>query len=194
MVGRQRPLQRLLPRDRHPLQFEDALLIDTRGNVVYTANKGVDLGTNILTGPYREATLATPTRQAMASNAVDYVAVTDFGDYQPAGDAPTAWMVSPVGADGRVDGALALQFPISGLNRLMTVDKQWEATGMGRTGETYLAGPDDLMRSDSRLFLENPERYKRDAVEAGTPPDVVDEAIRLGGTMLVQPVATDAAD
>ncbi len=31
-------------------QFEDALLLDTAGNVVYTAYKGVDLGTNILTG------------------------------------------------------------------------------------------------------------------------------------------------
>ena len=29
-------------------EFEDALLLDTRGNVVYTAYKGVDLGTNVL--------------------------------------------------------------------------------------------------------------------------------------------------
>ena len=96
----------------------------------------------------------------MTSNAVDYVGVTDFGDYQPA-DEPTAWMVSPVGQGGRVDGALALQFPISKINRLMTADKQWEAAGMGKTGETFLVGPDNLMRSDSRMFLENPEEFKR---------------------------------
>ena len=172
--------------------FNDALLLDGRGNVVYSADKGVDLGTNLLTGPYRENNLRDAYEQTIASNAVDFVAVTDFQRYQPAGDAPTAWMVAPVGVDGRVDGALALQFPITGLNRLMTVDKQWQSTGLGKTGETYLAGPDDLMRSDSRLFLQNAEQYKRDAVEAGTPPDVVDQAVRLGGTMLVQPVATDA--
>ena len=172
--------------------FVDALLIDRRGNVVYSADKGVDLGTNLLTGPYRENNLRDAYEQTIASNAVDFVAVTDFQRYQPAGDAPTAWMVAPVGVDGRVDGALALQFPITGLNRLMTVDKQWQSTGLGKTGETYLAGPDDLMRSDSRLFLQNPQQYKRDAVEAGTPPDVVDQAVRLGGTVLVQPVATDA--
>ena len=168
--------------------FNDALLIDGRGNVVYSAEKGVDLGTNLLTGPYRENNLRDAYEQTIASNAVDFVAVTDFQRYQPAGDAPTAWMVAPVGVDGRVDGALALQFPITGLNRLMTVDKQWQSTGLGKTGETYLAGPDDLMRSDSRLFLQNAEQYKRDAVEAGTAPDVVDQAVRLGGTMLVQPV------
>ena len=172
-------------------QFEDALLLDNRGNVVYTAYKGVDLGTNILTGPYREGELRDAYQKALASNAVDYVGVTDFGDYQPA-DEPTAWMVSPVGPQGRVEGVLALQFPISKISRLMTADRQWEAAGMGNTGETFLVGPDGLMRSDSRLFLENPEDFKRDVVNAGTPPDVAEESIRQGGTTLVQPVATEA--
>jgi hypothetical protein len=44
-------------------EFEDALLLDTRGNVVYSAYKGVDLGTNVLTGPYTRAACATPTRR-----------------------------------------------------------------------------------------------------------------------------------
>jgi len=63
---------------------------------------------------------------------------------------------------------------------------------MGKTGETFIVGPDDVMRSDSRLFLENPEAFKRDVVEAGTPPDVAQESIRQHGTTLVQPVATEA--
>jgi class 3 adenylate cyclase len=172
-------------------EFEDALLLDTRGNVVYSAYKGVDLGTNILTGPYRGGALTDAYQKAIASNAVDYVATTDFSDYQPA-DEPTAWMVSPVGPQGRVDGVLALQFPISKINRLMTMDKRWEESGMGKTGETFIVGPDDLMRSDSRLFLENPDAFERDVVEAGTPPDVAKESIRQHGTTLVQPVATEA--
>jgi class 3 adenylate cyclase len=172
-------------------EFEDALLLDTRGNVVYSAYKGADLGTNILNGPYRGGELSDAYQKALASNAVDYVGVTDFGDYLPA-DEPTAWMVSPVGPQGRVEGVLALQFPISKINRLMTADKKWEAAGMGKTGETFLVGPDSLMRSDSRMFLENPEQFKRDVIEAGTPPQVADESIRQGGTTLVQPVETEA--
>jgi class 3 adenylate cyclase len=101
-------------------------------------------------------------------------------------------MVSPVGDQGRVEGVLALQFPISKINRLMTMDKRWEESGMGRTGETFIVGPDDLMRSDSRLFVENPEAFERDVVQAGTPPDVAQESIRQNGTTLVQPVATEA--
>ena len=172
-------------------QFEDALLLDTRGNVVYSAYKGADLGTNILTGPFREGELREAYQKAMASNAVDYVGVTDFGAYQPA-DEPTAWMLSPVGPQGRVEGVLALQFPISKINNLMTVGKQWQDAGMGSTGETFLVGPDGLMRSDSRLFLENPDQFKRDVVDGGTPPEVAQESIRQGGTTLVQPVATEA--
>jgi class 3 adenylate cyclase len=173
-------------------QFEDALLLDTRGNVVYTAYKGVDLGTNILTGPFQESLLRDAYQKALASNAVDYVGVTDFGDYQPANE-PTAWMLSPVRGQGHVEGVLALQFPISKINALMTVNRQWQAAGMGATGETFLVGPDDLMRSDSRLFLENPQQFKRDVIEAGTPPQVAEDSIRQQGTTLVQPVNNDAS-
>ncbi|MGA8253720.1 MAG: adenylate/guanylate cyclase domain-containing protein, partial [Mycobacterium sp.] len=69
-------------------------------------------------------------------------------------------------------------------------DRHWQAAGMGAATETYLAGPDNLMRSDSRLFVEDPKEFRRDSIDAGTPPDVVDRAIRLGGTTLVQPVPT----
>ncbi|ORB62098.1 adenylate/guanylate cyclase domain-containing protein [Mycolicibacterium tusciae] len=172
-------------------EFEDALLFDTRGNIVYTAYKGVDLGTNIFSGPFKGGPLAAAYQAALDSNAVDYVGLTDFGEYEPA-DEPTAWFLSPVGPRGRVDGVLALQFPISKVNRLMTMDRKWQESGMGKTGETFIVGDDDLMRSDSRLFIQDPEAYKRDVVEAGTPPDIAQEAIDRGGTTLIQPVPTDA--
>ncbi|GAQ39827.1 adenylate cyclase [Mycobacterium pseudoshottsii JCM 15466] len=72
----------------------------------------------------------------------------------------------------------------------MTADKNWQAAGMGTGTETYLAGPDNLMRSDSRLFLQDPEEYRRQAVAAGTSPEVVNRAIQLGSTVLLHPVAT----
>jgi class 3 adenylate cyclase len=172
-------------------EFEDALLLDTRGNVVYSAYKGVDLGTNVLTGPYKGSSLGGAYQKALDSNDVDYVGLTDFEDYQPANE-PTAWFVTPVGPAGRVEGVLALQFPISKINALMTMNGHWEEFGMGTTGETFIVGPDDLMRSNSRLFIENPDAYQRDAIAAGTPPDVAEDAIRQHGTTLVQPVATEA--
>jgi class 3 adenylate cyclase len=170
--------------------YRDSLLLDMQGNVVYSVMKGPDLGTNILTGPYRESNLRDAYQKALASNDVDFVWITDFQPYQPQLDVPTAWVVSPVGMNGKIDGVMALPVPIAKINKIMTADKHWEAAGMGAATETYLAGPDNLMRSDSRLFLQDPQEYRRDAINAGTPPDVVDRAIRLGGTTLVQPVPT----
>ena len=172
--------------------FEDALLLDGRGNVVYSAYKDVDLGTNILDGPYSGSKLRQAYLKAMSANQIDYVGFTDFEFYQPAEMQPTAWMVAPLLKNGRAEGVLALQFPITKINRLMTFDKQWQQAGMGETGETVLGGPDDLMRSDSRLFLEDPQQYKSAVVEAGTPPDVADMAIRQGGTTLIQKMTSAA--
>jgi hypothetical protein len=39
----------------------------------------------------------------------------------------------------------ALRIPLAAINQLMTL-----SSGMGDTGESYLVGPDRLMRSDSR--------------------------------------------
>ncbi len=44
------------------------------------------------------------------------------------------------------------------------------------------------MRSDSRLFLQDPEEYRKQVVAAGTSLDVVNRAIQFGGTTLLQPV------
>lgn len=168
--------------------YPDLLLLDTQGNVVYSVNKGPDLGTNILTGPYRESNLRDAYRKALASNSVNFVWITDYQPYQPQLDAPTAWLVSPVGIKGDIAGVMALPLPSVKINQIMTANQHWDAAGVGQTTETYLAGPDDLMRSDSRLFLQDPAEYRRAAVAAGTPAEAVDKALRLGSTTLVQPV------
>lgn len=173
-------------------EYRDAMLLDTRGNVVYTVRKSASLGTNVLTGPYRQSNLRGAYEKAMAANSLNFVWITDFQPYQPQLGQPVAWLVAPIGPPGRPLGVLALPLPIAKVNRIMTADQQWRNAGMGRTAETYLAGPDDLMRSDSRVFLEDPQRYRREALAAGVRREIVDTAIRWGGTTLVQPVATAA--
>ncbi|OBJ00601.1 adenylate/guanylate cyclase domain-containing protein [Mycobacterium sp. 1465703.0] len=173
-------------------EYRDAMLLDTRGNVVYTVRKSASLGTNVLTGPYRQSNLRDAYEKAMAAASVNFVWITDFQPYQPQLGQPIAWLVAPIGPPGKPAGVLALPLPIAKVNRIMTADKQWRAAGMGQTAETYLAGPDNLMRSDSRLFLEDPQRYRREALAAGSRRETVDTAIRWGGTTLVQPVATAA--
>lgn len=170
--------------------YEDALLIDDEGDVVYSAYKGPDLGTNVLTGPYKGGVLEDGFTAALRSNAIDYVGITDFERYQPSLNVPTQWIFSPVGENGRVDGVMALQVPIEAINDIMTGSGQWEQDGLGETGETYLAGPDQLMRSTSRLLIEDPKAYERAAVAAGTPPETAARAVAVAGTIQIQPTRT----
>ncbi|MCC6269943.1 MAG: HAMP domain-containing protein [Microbacteriaceae bacterium] len=174
------------------LDFEDVLLIDTKGNVVYSAYKGVDLGTNLLTGPYAFSNLATAYTKALSTNILDTVEFTDFGEYPPSLGVPAAWAVSPVGANGQAIGAIAVEMPIDSINDVMTGDMSWSNNGLGETGETYLVGGDHLMRSTSRELVEHPELYLTKAVANGVKPALAQRIVDSGSTLLWQKVNTEA--
>lgn len=170
--------------------FDDVMLIDTEGNIVYTAVKGVDLGSNLLDGPYRTTKFADAYRRTMQATSIDEVIVTDFENYAPAYGVPTPWVLTPIGEDGRIEGALALQLKPSETNKVMTGNRGWETDGLGRTGETYLAGPDKLMRSLSRELMTDPQAYLRDVQKTGTPANVAQRQVETGDSILLQPVDT----
>ena len=170
--------------------FEDAMLVDTNGNVVYTAYKGIDLGTNILTGPYQDTGLEAAFRNVLHANAVNTFTVTDFEPYTPSGDAPAAFGLSPIGKDGKVTGVLVVQLPIESINNVMTVSGDWRTAGYGDTGESFLVGPDLTMRSTSRTLLEDPTHYAQETVDNGTPPATAAEIVKSGNPILRQSITT----
>jgi class 3 adenylate cyclase len=174
--------------------FEDALILNTSGDVVYSAYKGVDLGTNLLTGPYKTTALADSYRQAVQASSIDEAFVTDFQGYAPSLGVPTPWVLSPIGSDGVITGVLALQLSLDRINSVMTGDNGWEEDGLGGSGETYLAGTDKLMRSVSRELLTDPGNFVKDAVADGTPEDVAKREVEVKGSVLLQPVDTLAVN
>ncbi|UTT63192.1 adenylate/guanylate cyclase domain-containing protein [Microcella humidisoli] len=176
------------------LEYEDVLLIDARGVVVYSAYKGVDLGTNVLTGPYRFSTLADAYGEALGSNLLGEVSLTDFEAYPPSLNLPAGWAATPIGRDGEIIGAMAVELPVERLSSVMTAGSDVEQGGLGDTGEAYLVGPDGLMRSPSRLLMTDPEAYTQAALAAGTSSEVVELAVARGTTLGLQPVSTPAAE
>ena len=174
--------------------FDDAMLLDTDGNVVYSTYKQVDIGANILGPPYKSTNLADAYRQAMRATSVDQVILTDFQNYAPAYGKPTPWVLTPIGDGGGIYGVLALQLSVDGINNVMTGNRGWEAEGLGSTGETYLAGQDRLMRSVSRELLTDPQRFLADVVANGTPADLAKRQVEVGDSVLLQPVNTEAVN
>jgi methyl-accepting chemotaxis protein len=134
---------------REHFGYYDVFLINPRGDIVYSTAKEIDFGTNLKTGPYRKSPLADVFRRAMVnpSAAVDF---SDFVRYPPSNNAPAAFAGHAITKDGKVIGVFAIQIPAEPLNDLMHF-----TAGMGETGETYLVGPDGLMRSQSR-FIASP--------------------------------------
>ena len=172
--------------------YEDALLMNLDGDIVFSAYKGPELGTNLLTGPYRDTVLSGAYADAIATNSVNTVVLTDFERWIPSLNVPTMWVISPVGNDSRITGAIAFQVSIDTINDLTTGSEGWQEQGLGDTGEVYLVGRDDLMRSNSRRLIENPDTYAEIAIKGGVPPSVANRAVEVNGTVLLQQVNTQA--
>lgn len=127
--------------------LDDVFLFDLMGNLIYTVSKERDFATNFNTGPWKDSGLGNAYRAATAARNRESVFFEDFAPYTPSGDAPASFIARAVyDADGEKIGVLAYQMPIGSLNKTMS-----ERTGLGETGESYLIGPDKLMRSDSRF-------------------------------------------
>lgn len=182
-----------LDRLRTTLGFGDLLLVDDAGRVVYTADKRVDFATAVGDGPYRETVLAAALARLTRSTAGE-TALVDFEAYLPASGRPVMFASASVADGAAVIGAVVVGIPIDRLNALTTNGESWRASGLGDTGETYVVGPDRLMRSDARLWLEDPDAYLARLPDAGYPEDLANSVAAAGTTVLLQPVMTDAVD
>lgn len=138
------PMTRLFVEERG---YYDLFLIDPAGNILYTVEKESDFATNLMDGPWRDTGLGWVFRQALEHAGEGRVTFSDFSRYPPSDDAPAMFASRALRDDAdETVGVLVLQLPTDRLQSLM----QFTA-GMGESGETYLVGPDLLMRSDSRF-------------------------------------------
>ncbi|GAA1655466.1 adenylate/guanylate cyclase domain-containing protein [Microbacterium flavum] len=174
--------------------YEDLLVLNTTGDVVYSAYKGIDLGISVEEGAYAQSSLADAYRAAMASNDVNAVEIRDLENWAPSLGKHALWVVSPIGSDAGVTGVLAAQISLDQVNAVMTGNRQWAEQGLGKTGEVYLAGRDHLMRSLARGIVEDRDSYADQVIANGTPPDRAARMAFVGGTVGLQPVNTFAVD
>jgi class 3 adenylate cyclase/PAS domain-containing protein len=178
----------------HQFGYDDLFLIEHEtGRVLYTVAKKVDFGTSLLAGPYRDTRLSRAFRAARMAVDAEFVQLVDFESYVPSLGAPAAFVAAPIFKEGGRLGVVALQLPLDRINAVMTGDRKWEERGLGRTGETYLVGPDHRLRSDSRFFLTKPQRYLETVAPAGVPADLLELMRTHQRTVLFQQITSAAA-
>jgi methyl-accepting chemotaxis protein len=137
----------LLTKYEQAYGYYDIFLVDKDGYCFYTVEKEADYHTNLLNGKYSDSNLGQLLRKVSGSKQVDLV---DYARYAPSKDAPAMFVAAPVMEKGQLVMLLAMQISDKGIQKIMG-----ERTGLGDSGETYLVGDNNLMRSDSRFSQES---------------------------------------
>lgn len=177
------------------LEVGDGLLIDAAtSSVVYSVDKNVDFGTNLAAGPHRDSALAEAVLDRLGSAGADEAVLIDIEPYAPAGNEPVLFVAAAIRDEGRVVGAIALEVPNALLTEVTTAGQDWEGTGLGDTGEIYIVGGDRRLRTESRLWLEDPAGYLDALDDAGYEAEVGEAVEAFGSTVLIQPADTHPVD
>ena len=175
------------------LGFVDVYLIGPEGDVVvYSTAKDIAFATSLDGGPHSGTSLARLVDRVSASGQPGVVAVADYATYAPAFDEPVVFLAAPVVVDGEQAGVVAVRLGDDALGGML--ESLWRDGLLGETGDVYLLGSDQRLRSDARLFVEDPTEYFARIDEQG----LTDEEDRsrmesLATTVLFQDVDTDAS-
>ncbi|MDM8523358.1 methyl-accepting chemotaxis protein [Desulfococcaceae bacterium HSG8] len=142
--------------------YTDLYLINPDGYLFFSVEKGEEYQTNIMTGPYMDSNLGKLITNVLEKKGFG---MADFKKHTPARKGekaafkgePAAFIALPVLSDKKdVEVVLAAQLSVKQINAVMS-----DRTGLGKTGETYLVGPDKMFRSQSIFWKDavmNPKR------------------------------------
>lgn len=134
--------------------YYDIFLVDPdTGDIIYSVFKELDYSTSLKDGPYADTNFGRAFREALSEGVQknkDAVILVDYEPYTPSYEAPASFIASPIMDGGELLGVALFQMPLDRINEVMT-----QREGLGKTGDTYLVGPDYLMRSDAYLDPEN---------------------------------------
>ena len=112
--------------------YQDSLLIRPDGTIVFADNRIELIGSNVRADFYRDSQLQQIFQRTITLLSTDF---SDFEYSEETGEA-TAYVSSPIFADGVLEGVMLLRIDTQDIYRLVT-----DREGLGLTGETMLARP-----------------------------------------------------
>jgi methyl-accepting chemotaxis protein len=125
-------------------EFSDVYLVSAESGLVwFNYSREADLGTNLRTGPYKNTGFAKAFERAVAKGET---AFSDFEWFEPAKKA-CMFVVSPVyDSKGAVKAVTVVELDNTSIEAVIK-----DRTGLGDSGETYVVGRDQVMRTQSHL-------------------------------------------
>lgn len=158
----------------HEFGYYDIFIVDVQsGHIVYSVFKELDYGTSLISGPYANSGIAKAFNKALKLTDNKKTALADFQAYYPSYDQAASFIASPIKDENNATTAvLIFQMPIDGINKIMTNNNQWQQVGLGLSGETYLVGSDNKLRSESRFLIEDEDNYYKALTSATHQPNI----------------------
>lgn len=140
--------------------FYDIFLIDTQTDrIIYTAFKELDFTSSLADGPSSKTGLGDVYQKVKAAGKSARLKMSDYAPYFISYNDQAAFLATPILEGENLIGVLAAQVPLDQVTAVMTGASEWDRQGLGSSGESYLVGPDLLMRTDSRFMLENKNEF-----------------------------------
>ncbi len=127
------------------LGYRDLLLLSAdKGHIIYSVKKGAELGSNVKKNFDEKNPVAALWRKVLETK---NIAFQDFTPYRYRNNSPRLFIGAPVlNLRGDITSVIILELSGDIINDIMS-----QRSGLGETGETYLVGQDNLMRSNSYL-------------------------------------------
>ena len=156
--------------------------------------KELDFTTSLKDGPYANSGIGEVFKKANQATSADFVTFSDFSPYLPSYQNPASFAASPIFKDGKKIGILIFQMPIDKINDIMTYDHKWSESGLGTSGETYLVGENNTMRSMSRFLIEDKTGYIQALEKAGVSTKTLNLIKAKNTSIGLQPVRSHGVD
>ncbi|MCL1469982.1 adenylate/guanylate cyclase domain-containing protein [Argonema antarcticum] len=174
--------------------YYDVFLINHKtGDIVYSYFKETDFATTRLQGFYSQSSLTSLVQAVQTNPTQGSIQVADFKPYRPSYNAPAAFIATPIYSGSNMIGILAVQIPIEKMDKAISRNNNWEGSGLQKTGEAYLVGPDFLMRSTSRFWVEDPKKYQNVVRNMGTDKRTLELMENFNTTIALQKINSPAA-
>jgi|GEM_PF-2269960 len=120
--------------------IHDILLIDNKGNILYSVEKKSDWGSNLFHGPYTKTDFAQIARDTLTTGEVGF---SDLERYYPGDSALVSFMTAPLLNDlGDKIGIIAVQLRLDRLFNILAT-----ATSQHQSLHHYLVGKDGYLRT-----------------------------------------------
>lgn len=186
---------------RTEFELSDILLIDRKGNVLYSVGKNIDFAQNLLTSPLRHNGAGALFQRLIQAHEEQTVLFRDYDHYIPNAYVPSCFIGTPIYAhnsqltsSGQREkvGAIIMQISNDKITSILSNNLDWAGEGLGVSGETALVGPEFKLRNNTRRFLEDPVFYQNALLKSEKDTVLVERIKRQKTTILHRKYQTQA--